>query len=38
MKYIAGIFITLVIGTLAIITFILSQHKEEIYERIEFKE
>lgn len=38
MNYIIGILITLVMGFFAVITFILSQHKEEIYERIEFKE
>lgn len=35
MEYVLGIFITLVVGTFAISTFILSQHKEEIYEKIE---
>jgi len=38
MKYILGILITLVMGVFAFITFILAQYKEEIYERIEFKE
>jgi hypothetical protein len=35
MENIVAILITLVVGTFAISTFILSQYKEEIYEKIE---
>lgn len=38
MEIFLGILITLVTGFFAFMTFILAEHKEEIYEEIEFKE
>ena len=38
MNTILSILLVLAIGTFAFITFILAEHKEEIWEEIEFKE
>lgn len=38
MNYVLGVLITLVMGLFAFISFVLAQHKEEIWDKINFKE